>query len=348
MPTIERLRIQGLRGIRHAEMHGFSNLTIVVGPNGAGKSTLLDAMLLASSPTPADAVGRVVRRRTAVVGGAPWIFWRGDTAAEVLVSVNSNRPDDRMCRIKKADFLEFPHLADSAFGLEVRTWIGPPTLEEVHGMYAVSEWVVGLSRENEYTAAVRIKGNWTGPYVRLIDPAPGGNQAPLSRVYSSAVREGRGPWARDVLKRLVPGFENLEILTDEFGDPVVHIIYTDRSIPLGLAGDGIQVLTRVCLELASISGGLILLEEPEVHQYPRSLMMMSKAIVETSKRNVQVVLSTHSLDLIRYLIDDAKQADVLDSLSVFKTRLSDGNLSWSRLAGPDAELKLETLGDDLR
>jgi energy-coupling factor transporter ATP-binding protein EcfA2 len=350
---IERLEIQGLRGILEASLQRLAPLTVLLGPNGAGKSTILDALLLAASPNPAEAVGRIVRRRTAVKHGAPWVLWKGHESDSATISINSNRPDDRICRIRMTDYrtANFPKTA-SAYQLEVRTWMGASAHEGaehgLEGKFAVSEWIVALTRDNEYEYIVKTKGNWSGQYVRLVDPAPGAYQPPLPKVYSLAVKERRGPWAQELLRKVIPGCRNIEILTDDIEDPVVYVVYEDRSVPVGLAGDGIQVLTRVCLELAGAPGGLVLLEEPEAHQHPRSLMTMSLAITETLKRNVQVVLSTHSLDLIRFLIEHAKKTSQLDSLAVFQLRLDEGKLIWSRIPGADAEVRLESMGDDLR
>ena len=70
-----------------------------------------------------------------------------------------------------------------------------------------------------------------------------------------------------------------------------------------------------------------------MHQHPKALQQSARAIVSAAKRGIQVVLATHSLDL-------------LDATSVQRLRLEDGALHARRFLGPEArqmrsELELE-------
>lgn len=71
---IRSLHIERLRGIAAGRLDDLARLTVLVGPNAAGKSTILDALLMAVSPIPEEAIGWAVQRRTAVPRGARWLF----------------------------------------------------------------------------------------------------------------------------------------------------------------------------------------------------------------------------------------------------------------------------------
>jgi predicted GTPase len=46
------VKIQGYRGLRTAELDGFTSLNVFVGPNGCGKSAVLEAIYLAAAEEP--------------------------------------------------------------------------------------------------------------------------------------------------------------------------------------------------------------------------------------------------------------------------------------------------------
>ena len=65
------------------------------------------------------------------------------------------------------------------------------------------------------------------------------------------------------------------------------------------------------------------------------------------RRKIQVVLSTHSLELIDALLAESSDQD-LAQLSLYRLQLQDGDLKSSRLAGPDIAFARATIEDDLR
>jgi ABC-type multidrug transport system ATPase subunit len=118
-------------------------------------------------------------------------------------------------------------------------------------------------------------------------------------------------------------------------------------VPVELAGDGTHALVCLALELAIPPQGLALLEEPEVHLHPAGVQLSARAILEAVRRGVQVVLSTHSLELIDALIGQATPDD-LARLAVYRTRLRDGRLLTSRFSGAEAaDMRLQ-IEEDLR
>ena len=181
----------------------------------------------------------------------------------------------------------------------------------------------------------------------LIDARSGAPHRPLDQIFTTAVKLGRRGAATALLRDLVPGFSHVEILTNADGTPIVHVVYEDRSVPVALAGDGVAALIRLSLELAARPGGVVLIEEPEVHQHPAALLRSARAIAETVKRGVQVVVSTHSLELIDALVGEECGLN-LEDVALFMLRLSEGRLGSARIPGPRVAYARQELEDDLR
>jgi len=143
-----------------------------------------------------------------------------------------------------------------------------------------------------------------------------------------------------------PGVNNVEILTEN-GEPILHFVLSEYSVPASLAGDGILSLLRLSLELAASGGGVALLEEPEVHQHPGAIQQSARAILAAVRRQIQVVLTTHSLELIDALLGASSDLD-LDRLSLYRLQLQEGKLKSSRLSGPEIAFARAEIEDDLR
>jgi DNA repair ATPase RecN len=94
---ISGIHIERLRGIGEGRLAEFTPLTVLVGPSGSGKSTILDALLVAASGSPGDAVGRVVRRRAELPQGGPWLFEQ--RKPDALIELEGDAVSARSCKL---------------------------------------------------------------------------------------------------------------------------------------------------------------------------------------------------------------------------------------------------------
>ena len=170
---------------------------------------------------------------------------------------------------------------------------------------------------------------------------------PLDELFSELVRQGRREESMALLVNLVPGLVQLDVLTEK-GKPVLYLTFADRAVPAALAGDGIHLLLRLGFQLATVPGGVALLEEPETHLHPGAILQCARAIVAAVRRKVQVILTTHSLELIDSLIAQLTMPADKDLLAVYRLRLEDGLLRSSRFDGADVALARGEIMDDLR
>ena len=185
-------------------------------------------------------------------------------------------------------------------------------------------------------------------HAKLIDMrGAAGEQRDLTEVLTDAKAAGAGAATLDLLAAIVPGLKNLEILKVGSGYEV-GLVYDDGAVPLSMAGDGVRAVARLALELAALPNGLALLEEPEVHQHPGALKLSASTIVASVKRGLQVVVATHSLELIDELLLAAKKSEMLDKLTVQNLRLTGGVLSSTRFEGPESDRIRNVIGTELR
>jgi hypothetical protein len=358
---ISSIEIANFRGIRDGKLENLTPLTILVGPNGCGKSTVLDAMLVGASSAPEMALCQVAGRHEGVHDKGRWLFWAGKEPADeakILVQANGSTRESILRAttpsISTAATIEIGYSAQSPTGREFRlsgTLRGeqsallpvrsamPPPLEGVKRIELVEPGTTS-----------------SGP--PLVESHPGQDGAwdimdvmtrswpPLDELYSEATRTGYLDTAIPLFTDVVPGMKDLRILI-EGGAPVLYFVYQHGALPVAIAGDGVHALVRIALQLASFRDGVALIEEAEVHQHPGAMRQTARAIVAAVRRNIQVVLTTHSLEFIDTLLAEANDEDV-EKLSLYRLTLEDGRLIAVQSSGSQVAFCRSEIEEDPR
>ncbi len=333
---IRSVEIKNLRGIREGSLSDLTPLVVLVGPNGAGKSTILDALLIAANPRPPDAFGQAVQRRegVSIVAGARWLLWKAGQEGQTEIHVGTDSYT-RECTFSIAGSSK-EHTAIQ----------GAIRDQDADGKSQQTPIQLGFPAGQLPGRYGFFKPLGDVPEVRFLDPRSVGLRTPLHQLYTKVVEQGLIQEVIANIQTLIPGVQDIKILAPE-DVPVVYLIFADRAVPAALAGDGIWLLLHLTFELAVQPGGLVLMEEPEAHLHPGAIRQCARAILAAVRRNVQIVLSTHSLELIDFLLSECRDDD-LDQLSVYQVRLVEGVLKSSRLPGPDVAFSRSEIEDDLR
>jgi predicted ATPase len=331
--VIRSVEIKGLRGIREGKLGDLTPLVVLVGPNGSGKSTVIEAILIGSSPVTTDAIVQVIRRHEAGGSGPRWLLWKAGQTEPAEIMVTSDARISRKCRLK----LDRGRPEDETI-IKVDL--------DHNDTHLASGWLRGAKNKYHSHGPLPFSPLRDVPEAHLVEAYPANFQRPLHELYTAAVRLGRRKEAVGIISEVFPGINNVEILT-EHGEPILHFVFSEYSVPATLAGDGIQSLLRLSLQLAASGGGVALLEEPEVHQHPGAIRQSARAILAAVRRDIQVILTTHSLELIDALLAESSDKD-LARLSLYRLKLEDGVLKSSRLPGPDIAFARTEIEEDLR
>ena len=312
------IQVENFRGIRSGTLDQLTPLTLLVGPNGSGKTTMLEAMAISTSPVRTVAQFPWQKSR--------WLLPQGDTSFQVSLSAGIGDVSS-VCTMKVKT-------TDGNVSIHFTRAINDGDQQWCALNWGADGWqLIPVTNDKLMAPAL--------PDVRLVTTA---QATPLHQLFTTAVGRGQRNALRLLIRDALPPADDLEILT-EGDEPVLHVVYPDYSVPLYLAGDGIHRLVRLVLEMAAPPGSLVLLEEPEIHQYPRSIRLTAQAIWAAVRRGIQVVLTTHSLELIDALVDGAQE---LDQLSLYRVLLQQGTFVHSRLSGELIAASRGEIEDDLR
>jgi predicted ATPase len=337
---IRSIQISKLRGIREGKLDDLTPLTVLVGPNSSGKSTVLDAILIGASPTPAEALGRAVEHRSRIINGARWLLWRAGEDGGARIVAKSAAGRSRECSIT---------LGSVARSEAEQTEL---ELKVLAGGYSAKAVLSYAPSTNDYLCRTDFDVNQLKlagvSAVRFVEPWTIGVVKQLVELYSDAKQLGRIESVNAGVREVLPDVKTIEVLV-ESGVPLLHLERGNRSLQVGAEGDGVQSVLRLALELASRPGGTILLEEPETHQHPATLVTTAKVIAAAVRSGVQIILATHSLELIDALVAAlGEDPTELAKLSVVSLRLDDGRLVSSRLDGEQVARSRENLAMELR
>jgi hypothetical protein len=121
------------------------------------------------------------------------------------------------------------------------------------------------------------------------------------------------------------------------------------SRPLALSGDGVRFMAQLVVGLMQSSGGTALLEEPETHLHPAGIRALADAIVLRIAEGDQVVLTTHSLELVERLHGRlGGRGPSLDRMSVVRLYRQGSSLETRVIEGDRIAFVLDEMGEDLR
>ena len=329
---IKQLKIGNFRGIRVGTIENFSALNVLVGPSGSGKSTVIDALYLAGSPNLITAlhpnqtsVSEITTRRgSAGPASMPaWLLWKYGREGNALIDLSTKSFGSRAVGLK----LIGPNAALEASEKFVRA-----TIESMPDRSAPDPFFEDLG-------GVRIVST-----LRTSANEPQTEQLP--DLFSATTTAGQQDELVDLLRKVDSKLQGLQILT-QHQQPFLTLKYSDYVVPVELAGDGVVALIRFCMKLTAYPARTLLIEEPELHLHYRAIQMAARALWGAVRQGKQIILTTHSLDLIDSLITEAAD-EALPKLTVFQMRCDGGSLRVNPVAGPDVKFQRMELEAELR
>jgi hypothetical protein len=172
-------------------------------------------------------------------------------------------------------------------------------------------WYLRASRtEIPRTMEIGVRGLST-PWGQPIDPDGSNVTTFLLERYTK--RDRRWNDAENWLKQIVPEFSTLKTpMSGRFGSVETQLANTDVDINLSYQGTGTQkVLSTIAALVFSPEGSTIIIEEPEIHLHPRSQEVLVDLFnTAVTNWNKQVIITTHSWDMLLPFVSDIGQGTV--------------------------------------
>lgn len=356
---ITSLRIKNFRGVPDLLLDDLGRLNVVVGKNNVGKSSVLEAIAIAVGAVNQDSsvlkgiLGQVLK----------WRGWLGRTSINFLFTTpynpieltftSDNVPYSVVIRHRGevSNILERTHnlkldietlkkmMGESIDVLNFEIKAGPLTRTSLVLISENGNSIVMSSGDEPYPVELPIE--FVTPYDTN---APGF----IETAFSKAFKAKSYHRALELIRRAYPEVENLSPVPEGNGVLMyVDIKHSSQSVPYYVMGDGFKFLSAIAFLVSSVTGGHFLIDSAEAFHHPKSLRTMVRTLIEGSLKNdVQVFLTTHSLELLDMLLEEGIEAGI-DGRVVYMKREGE-NPTYSVETFENSKELREDLGVDLR
>ncbi len=298
------VKIEALKGINELSIDLQPHLTILTGPNNSGKSTILQAILLGF-----DAFRRCI-------DVSSWKIKTSGRAVSELDFLRVNHPKDLWFKQKwkasknRERYIKVGFTFDNEFHFVAR----------IRFLYGALN--IGIEIDEKEPSEEIIKS--IASSAPILIPPSGGPQAhelsvSLAQLHNTLntgdparvlrnilfhlqndINNESWEFVKHVIKRYF-GQELEKIKFDEKFDLDIRAPYSefDYSLDIISAGSGLNQILQLAAILAWRKPGIVLLDEPDAHLHSSLQSKMLDFLYElTHQYDIQIILSTHSRDII--------------------------------------------------
>lgn len=301
MCKIKDIALENFRGIRTLRIESLGRVNVLLGNNNSGKSSLLEAMLiLMGANKPSLPLEMNINRNYNGISEDDFaMFFHGlDTNTQIRMHAAFSDSTSRTLNISyfrsevgeidasEMQKAETPLLQQWNYGLEFV--YNDDGLEKRSTVVydAVKKTIRSDSSEKSPSRRVTF---FMGPRYNFNDYISHFNQIVTDKEKDAVV---------EALQEIESRIKDVAVV----GDKVMVDVGLDKLIPINLMGDGTRKLFTVATALYNAKGGVLIIDEVDNGLYYKSMKSLWRLILTSAVRfDVQVVLSTHSLDSLNAL-----------------------------------------------
>ncbi|WP_456394933.1 AAA family ATPase [Thermococcus sp.] len=377
---ISYLEIGNFRGIESLKLENLGQINVIVGKNNSGKSSVLEALALVLGAKDGPKILETSLREILIWRGwygeqtANDLFYRNSKSFKISIKERTNNKQtvsetegyNNTCVTKKSGALKKSQRKSTGlfFGEdEEKPFIHIPRLN------------AGLIRDyNYFSIRIRIGFKDEG-YVSSINKTAIVSKNTISEIMLSSVFHPEASFefltpltlrkanyvetlysyayenkiihqAIKSLKLAYPDIENFSPLL-KYDKWVLYVETSQGVYPYYVMGEGFKNVLLISLITALRGNGYLLIDSAEAFHHPKSLRVMVKTLIEgANTNNVQVFLTTHSLELLDMLLEYGISDDI--DGRVIHMKRENKNITAKVETFERANELRETIGLDLR
>lgn len=366
MNPFESVTIHSFRRLRNVQLANLRKVNVLVGENNAAKTSCLEAVALLSRPMDADVwVELAIKREPPQTGEAPldplkWMFPHSQESGHqkwgpVELSCEGKAP----VKWLGAEYFEEKTLRHQwgitagegmrGVGYSEANSSQVPRKHGILRLKARTKEGESLVAEREFwEPALTVSEEEPEPRVPMEFVAAHDHRLTglVAKKLIGAERDGRLDEARALASQLDP-----EVIRVTFGQFSVRpglYVETKRTgvAPLSTFGDATRRSILIAILLPLARDGILLLDEVETSLYKTAFQPVLGRVLDAARQlNIQVFLSTHSLETVDSILSAAPDEDV----AVFRLdETKEHEIEVTRTAGKTVRVQREERGFDIR
>jgi hypothetical protein len=360
--NLSNITIHQFRGLKELELKDLGQINLLVGVNNSGKTSVLEALSIYCDPTDLKSWINAARQREdsriPTIEALMWLFNK-ELLDMVGISISSDgnfaiKKLRALCEgieavfspKKKQQFVHMNTLVDDGEGddqsLEEEVRKGLELQIDLYG----SQLTIFAEQDRIFSEKYQL---WENDFLLSKKSTKKEFKLPISTVTPTSHRLNIGQIhllseaslynfksdVLDLINQMDQDILDIEILIPPGSRINIYIQHKKLGlVPLSLFGDGVRRLLHIALKLASVKGGILLIDELEATIHTEALQTSFQWLSKWSKEmNVQIFATTHSLEAIDSLlaVNDESLDLVLYRLEPKENQMKVVRHDWSRL-----------------
>jgi len=331
--VINSLSIENFRGIKSLELENLGQVNVIAGKNNSCKSSVLESLALFLGAEQGFQTFREILEEILI-----WRGWYGEQAVEDLLYKDSKEAkimtDNGSLTIEFGTLPQLPNQKGLSLKLNDKPGIS-------FGILDISRFLVeGYSRvflSSKFSPELNFE---------LLTPLTFRKFGYVESLYSHAYEQKVVKKTIDILKVAYPEVEGFSPLF-KFNKWILYVETKYGVYPYYLMGEGFKSAMILAFLSSLINSGYLLVDSADAFHHPKSLGVMVKTLIKgANENNVQVFLTTHSLELIDMLLEEGIEAGIDGRIIYMKQE--DSNVIAKIETFERANDLRETIGLDLR
>lgn len=375
--NLENITIHQFRGLKELELKDLGQINLLVGVNNSGKTSVLEALTIycnsldmrnwLTTATERDRVSTI-----SILDSLRWLFTKGSN--HILISSDGTFAVKKMKAIyeevegmfqkQSKPWRNFERFAGQLRNEQDKLTNEQDILELRKGLnlkIELSNNQLNLL-DNESSHFVENYQIWENDFlfsfdeikyeytllIAIVTPTSHRSNIEQIKLLSEASFHNFKADVLDLLNQIDQNISDIEILASPESTTFYADIYIQHQklglVPLSSFGDGVRRLLHIALKLASVKGGILLIDEIESTIHTEALQNSFQWLAKWSKEmNVQIFATTHSLEAVDALLAVNETASdlVLYRLEPKETQTKVVRHDWSRLKRLREELGQE-------
>lgn len=351
---LNSLSIKNFRGINNLELNNLSNINILVGDNNCGKTSVLEAISLFQNPLEINNIltscckrGRDIisifdlflemfpreniNKNIEIVSSINSVLYNLNINGKLIERIN---PNLYRC-IENDEYFDENYFENRIFKGRIKV---------KKNTEVINEKEINLSEEKIQSTL----GDLSNQIINMVYVSP------YDYLYNrliddtiNVIKSGEKEEVIKLLKILDNNIEDFNILKSKNKPSSIYIKHSKYGfMSLSSFGDGVKKILTLASAVVSAKNGILLIDEIETAIYKNILNDVFGWLLNACKiYKVQLIATTHSLEVIDAFIQTSKN---IDKLTCFRLEHYNENIYSNRLAGQKLKDVRCILGQDVR
>lgn len=351
---LNSLSIKNFRGINNLELNNLSNINILVGDNNCGKTSVLEAISLFQNPLEINNIltscckrGRDIisifdlflemfpreniNKNIEIVSSINSVLYNLNINGKLIERIN---PNLYRC-IENDEYFDENYFENRIFKGRIKV---------KKNTEVINEKEINLSEEKIQSTL----GDLSNQIINMVYVSP------YDYLYNrliddtiNVIKSGEKEEVIKLLKILDNNIEDFNVLKSKNKPSSIYIKHSKYGfMSLSSFGDGVKKILTLASAVVSAKNGILLIDEIETAIYKNILNNVFGWLLNACKiYKVQLIATTHSLEVIDAFIQTSKN---IDKLTCFRLEHYNENIYSNRLGGQKLKDVRCILGQDVR